>query len=364
MVERFRERIYFTEKIPNGKFKVPNSTKIWLSHHWKKRTLLILSIVWLTWFVAIMISGFMIVKDVLEQGYPFVEAIASALPICDEFLVSDGYSTDGTYEVLNKISNLNPKVKVYRSKWPRKKNLTVLADVTNELRRKCHFDYIFSVQANEIIHEKSVPFIKALPSMLPHVDTFSFPYIQLLNTYKFTEEFRLRFSKNLPEIVATRDAWTLAASRAFVRAKWLRSLAHPRILSEYLNNAIWYSYSNSCFDFRSRAIYLPKPIFRYWSLFPKYFLEKYKRHTELFRLPKFPKSIEILQSHIDDPEIFWKLGSDVLGQSRFKEKLQYPEECAYVDRTDHPAVIQEFISNTNANQYYVREALFELLRKL
>ena len=83
-----------------------------------------------------MISGFMIVKDVIEQGYPFVEAIASALPICDEFLVSDGYSTDGTYEVIKKISNLNPKVKVYRCKWPDKKDITVLADVTNEVRNR------------------------------------------------------------------------------------------------------------------------------------------------------------------------------------------------------------------------------------
>ena len=62
----------------------------------------------------------MIVKDALKQGYPFVEAIASALPICDEFLVSDGYSTDGTYEALQKISKANPKVKIHRYKWPTK----------------------------------------------------------------------------------------------------------------------------------------------------------------------------------------------------------------------------------------------------
>jgi glycosyltransferase involved in cell wall biosynthesis len=51
----------------------------------------------------------MIVKDVLSQEYPFVEAIAQALPICDEFLISDGYSTDGTYEVLAEISTSNPR---------------------------------------------------------------------------------------------------------------------------------------------------------------------------------------------------------------------------------------------------------------
>jgi glycosyltransferase involved in cell wall biosynthesis len=311
-----------------------------------------------------MISGFMIVKNVLGQGYPFVEAIASALPICDEFLISDGYSTDGTYEIVKRISSLNSKVMVHRYQWPDKKDITILADVTNEVRSKCRFQYIFSVQANEVVHEQSAPFIKALPSMLPNVDTFSFPYIQLLSKYKFTEEFRLRFSKNLPRIVATGDAWTLGTSRAFDRAKKLRCLAYPPRLFGYLNNGIWFTYANSCYGPHSRAIYLPKPIFRYWSLFPKNFLEKYQRHAEIFQLPNFQKSSDILRSHVNDPETFWRLGSETLKQTRFKERPQYPEAYSSVDRKDHPAIIQEFISNPHADQYYVREEMFELLRKL
>lgn len=311
-----------------------------------------------------MISGFMIVKDVLGQGYPFVEAIASALPICDEFLISDGYSTDGTYEVLERISSLNPKVKVYKYQWPNKKDITILADVTNEARSRCRFQYIFSVQANEVIHEQSAPLIKALPSMLPYVDTFSFPYLQLLNKYKLTEEFRLRFSKNLPQIVAKGDAWTLGTSRAFDRTKKLRCLVNPRRLSGHLSNGISLTYANSCYGPHSRAIYLPKPVFRYWSLFPKNFLEKYQRHSELFQLSNFGESSDILRSHVNDPETFWRLGSEVLRQSRFKEGPQYPEAYIFVDRKDHPAIIQEFISNPNADQYYVREEMFELLRTL
>jgi glycosyltransferase involved in cell wall biosynthesis len=310
-----------------------------------------------------MISGFMIVKDVLEQGYPFVEAIASALPICDEFLISDGYSKDGTYEVLERISSLNPKVKVYRHQWPNKKDITVLADVTNEVRSKCRFQYIFSVQANEVIHELSAPFIKALPSMLPKIETFSFPYMQLLNKYKFTEEFRLRFSKNLPRIVATGDAWTLGTSRAFERVKKLRCLAYPPRLSGYLSDGIWFTYANSCYGPLSRAIYLPKPIFRYWSLFPKNFLIKSQKHGELFWLRERARlSFDTLQSHVNEPETFWKLSSEVFKQ--FKETIMYPEAYGSVERKDHPAIIQEFISNPHADHYYVRDEMFELMRKL
>jgi glycosyltransferase involved in cell wall biosynthesis len=308
-----------------------------------------------------MISGFMIVKDVLKQGYPFVEAIASALPICDEFLISDGYSTDGTYEIVEKIAALNPKVKIFREQWPAKKSSTILADVTNNLRSKCRFEYIFYVQANEIIHEQSAPLIKALPTMFPNVETFSFPFIQFLNKYKFAEGFRLRLSKNYPGIVAKGDAWTLGASNAFVKSKVLRSFAHPRRFYYYLSKGVEFVHANPCYDYLSRAIYLPNPIFRYWALFPKNFLEKCQRHSELFQMAKFKKSYDELNVHVSEPEVFWKLGAEFL---EFAQGEKYPEAFGSIDKKDHPAIIQEFISNSHAGQYFVREEMFDLIKRL
>jgi hypothetical protein len=308
-----------------------------------------------------MISGFMIVKDVLKQGYPFVEAIASAMPICDEFLVSDGYSTDGTYEIMEKIALANPKIKVYREQWPNRKDVTILAEVTNSLRAKCRHEYILSLQANEVIHEQSAPFIKALPQMFPSVSTFSFPFIQFLNKYKFAEGFRLRFSKNNPSIVAKGDAWTLGASGQFIRKKILRSLARPRKFYYYLAKGVEFVHANPCFDYRSRAIYLPNPIFRYWALFPQNFLDKCQRHGEIFPIAKFHKSYDELMSNVNNPDLFWKLGSKFL---EFAEGEQYPKEFSSIDRKNHPAIIQKFISNPEAKKYYVRENLFESIRRL
>ncbi len=311
-----------------------------------------------------MISGFMILKDVLKQGYPFVEAIASALPICDEFLISEGYSTDGTYETLKKISSINSKVKIYRNKWPDKKDPTVLADVTNDVRSKCKFDYIFSIQANEIVHEQCAPTIKALSNIHPQVQTFSLPFLQFVNMFKVNDEFRLRFSKNQPQIIAIEDAWALGASKAFLRTKKLKSIANPRRLSAYLDKGISLVYANQCYDHFSRATYLPKPIFRYWSLFPKNFLEKCQRHADLMNWPEFRTSFDLMQSHLSDPELFWRSGADFLRRVQFKEKgLHYPEAFAYVDKKEHPAIIQEFISNTDTDQYYVREELFDIIKK-
>ncbi len=309
-----------------------------------------------------MISGFMIVKDVLRQGYPFVEAIASALPVCDEFLVSDGYSTDGTYEVLQKIANANPKVEVHREKWPNRKDVTVLAEVTNSIRAKCSHQYILSLQANEVIHQESAPFIKALPEMFPNVATFSFPFIQFLDKYKFAEGFRLRLAKNQPWIVAKGDAWTLGASSEFTRRKVLRSIVRPRRFYYYLSKGVEFVHANPGFDYLSRAMYLPNPVFRYWALFPRNFLEKCRRHAEIFPLAKFTKSYDELKANMDNPEVFWRLASEFLEFSEGKE--HYLKEFGSTPKDKHPAIMQQFVSNPQAKEYYVREELYDMIKNL
>jgi len=88
------------------------------------------------------ISCFMIVRNTLSQGYPFVEAIAQALPVCDEMLVGDGGSTDGTLEILRRLEQLNPKIRVYVDPWPGKSFAHDLRWATNTLMQKCRGEYI------------------------------------------------------------------------------------------------------------------------------------------------------------------------------------------------------------------------------
>jgi len=305
----------------------------------------------------------MIVKDALKPGYPFVEAIASALPFCDEFLISEGYSTDGTYEVIKKISEVNKKVKIFRQNWPLESRISILGNVTNSIRARCRYDYIFSLQANEIIHEDSVNFIKALPEMCPEVQTFSLPFMHLMWNYKFSEEFRLRFSRNLPSIVATGDAWALGTSRDFVRSESLRCLKNPRKLFRYIGRGIQWTYANACGNPLSRAIYLPKPIFRYWSLFPRDYIEKCLKHREMFDLNGFTEIINMLEDHVnDDPSSFWKIASNLFRKGVLGFK--YPEGFGIIDRKDHPRIMQGLISDSTAKNYYVREELFDLIKKL
>jgi hypothetical protein len=307
-----------------------------------------------------MISGFMIVKDLLKQGYPFVEAVASSLPICDEFLISDGYSTDGTFKIVQKMAKLNKKIKVFRQEWPTARRYTVLGEVTNAIRKKCRFEYILSIQANEIIHEDSVDFISGLPQMCPKVNTFSFPFWHFLHEYKFYEDFRLRFAKNLSGIVATGDAWSLGLSKAFVRSEAFRSARNPRKLLRFVGRGVEWTYANVCANPISRAMYLPKPIFRYWSFSPVNHIEKSVRHAEMFGLTEHYKAVETLKNYVDDPASFWKHAAET---TRAGFDFNYPDALGVVDKRDHPRLIQEFLSGSSS-KYYVRENILDLMRSL
>ena len=328
----------------------------------------------------IMISGFTLVKDALKQGYPFVEAIASALPICDEFLISEGYSTDGTYEVIQRIASLNKKVKVFRQHWPVAKNRNFIGeraqhpdseqyhkcgafigDLTNAVRKKCKYDYIFHVQAGEVVHEKSTEFIRSIPEICPEAMTFSLPYLHLTNSYVFGQEFRVRFSKNCSHVVAKGDASALGLTRDFRAGEAFKSLINPRRFVQLVGAGLDWKYANNPSAKFSKAIYLPQPIYRYWSLFPRNHIEKSIIHAKVLNLPQFEEAANILKSHIDDPSTFWKLSRLTF---RGWGEQNYPETLRFVRKDEHPRIMQDLISDPSNKHdvYYVREEILNELR--
>jgi hypothetical protein len=308
-----------------------------------------------------MISGFMVLKNVLKTGYPFVESIAACLPVCDEFLIGEGNSTDGTFEVVEKIAALNKKVKVIRQEWPSAKRYSVIADVTNEIRAKCNGEYIFSIQANEVIHEKSVDFIRALPEICPEVNTFSLPFVHLVKDYRFFEDFRLRFSKNLESIVAVSDAWTLGPSKSFTKSETRKNLTHPKRMLQYIYKGIEWTYANPGVSALSRAMYLPKPFFRYWSLFPADYLEKCEKHAEMFGLQDLRKDAANLKQYVDEPAVFWGKAADM----RRKELgFHYSDALGRMEIEEHPKIMRNLIADSGLKSYSIRPEVLESIKDL
>jgi hypothetical protein len=98
------------------------------------------------------ISGFTFVRNAVELYYPVVESIRSILPICDEFVVAAGDSTDGTTDLIRGIND--PRIKIIETVWD-----TALvsgasnAQQTNIALDACTGDWAFYLQADEVVHE-------------------------------------------------------------------------------------------------------------------------------------------------------------------------------------------------------------------
>jgi hypothetical protein len=64
------------------------------------------------------ITVFSVIKNGIQNGYPFVEAYASWSNYCDKIFVLDGHSDDGTDIVLRELSRILPNFEFQRAPWP------------------------------------------------------------------------------------------------------------------------------------------------------------------------------------------------------------------------------------------------------
>ena len=221
-----------------------------------------------------MISAFMVIRNGISQGYPFIESIKSALPIVDEFLISDGYSDDNTYETLLKCFGNEKKIKLYRDKWDKKSiNGSPIRNALNKVRYRCSFEYILEIDANEVIPKEDIEFIRGLPALFPKEELFGFPYYQILgSSILFHEEFRYRMARNLSDICVLYDGYTMGyryTIKELINRRTLRRLKSRFTTMIAEGRQVGLSIPQV-------TIYLSKPIFRYYSLFPYNFFEKMK----------------------------------------------------------------------------------------
>lgn len=100
------------------------------------------------------LSGHLIIKNGVKYDYPFIEAIRSALPMCDEFVVVEGKGEDDTWNHLLKLQKEYPdKIKLIQGDWE-KEHYEVLADMTNLAIENCTSEFHYQIQADEALHER------------------------------------------------------------------------------------------------------------------------------------------------------------------------------------------------------------------
>jgi len=108
------------------------------------------------------ISGFTIAKNTAKLYYPIKQSIMSILPIVDEFVIAlgDCDNDDHTREEIESIGS--DKIKIIDTVWDIEKypDGTENAHQTDIAKNTCSGDWLFYLQADEVVHEKFLPTIK------------------------------------------------------------------------------------------------------------------------------------------------------------------------------------------------------------
>ncbi len=176
------------------------------------------------------VSGFTIVRNAVHFDYPVLESIASALPVCDEFLVSVGNSKDGTLELIQSLGS--PKIRIVESKWDDSLRAggRVLAIETDKAFRHISqdADWAFYLQADEVLHEKDYHALtESMQAHLtnPRVEGLLFDYLHFYGSYDFIGDSRrwyrreVRVIRNHPAMQSFRDAQGFRRNGKLLRVK-------------------------------------------------------------------------------------------------------------------------------------------------
>jgi hypothetical protein len=230
-----------------------------------------------------MIAGFTVVLNGLENGYPFVEAIRSALELCEEVTVSEGFSRDGTYEVLARLAQEEPRIRLRRDRWDTSGRAGApFRNILNTVRRDLTSEVIYQFDANDILPPEDVSLLRELPEVYPHRDLFGMPYHEFMGRYWIGEYFRFRLFRNRPTIWAIADGWTFGHHLSF------SDLMRPRNFRKVLGRvALAVLQDRVPVDLPEMTVHLPRPIFHYYGLFPESFLGKMEAKVWLQDNPRY-----------------------------------------------------------------------------
>src|SRR5664279_5380666 len=135
------------------------------------------------------ISGFTMGKNVSKLYYPIKASIMSILPIVDEFIVVLGDSDvdDFTRKEIEGIAD--PKIRIIDTVWDIEKYPRGMehAHQTDIAKSYCSGDWLFYLQADEVVHEKDLHAIKSRCEELLNdksVEGLLFDYYHFWGDYK------------------------------------------------------------------------------------------------------------------------------------------------------------------------------------
>ena len=126
-------------------------------------------------------SGYTTTKDCISQAYPFEQCIMSMLAFCDQVVVVDGGSKDGTWERLQELSFAHSRLLVERRErdWNHKRFAVFDGLQKAYARSLCTGDFCWQQDSDEIVHEEDYEKIKLLVTQIPKsMNLISLPVVE------------------------------------------------------------------------------------------------------------------------------------------------------------------------------------------
>ena len=153
------------------------------------------------------ISGYTTTYNCISGQYPFRESIASMLGFCDEVVVVDAGSSDGTLEELRRMSDCDDRIVVHvqQRDWSDPRSAVFDGQQKALARAICTGDFCWQQDSDEIVHENDYQKVRDMVSSFPtNIDLVALPVVEFWGR---TDKARIdvnpwkwRISRNAPHI--------------------------------------------------------------------------------------------------------------------------------------------------------------------
>lgn len=190
------------------------------------------------------ISGYICVRNGIRLDYCFREAIESLVPACDELVVCDSDSEDGTTEAIEALAAIHPTIRRINRPWTNPhREITWWVDWLNWTRERLEYQIQLTLDADEVLCPKSVPHIRHVAHMAEHVDI---PHDPRLINHDYVHNsgsrwfHRLNFWRDAQHIVPHGRVCGEQVVRMGATELWMPSdEPHPEGLPEIQRRAGW-----------------------------------------------------------------------------------------------------------------------------
>lgn len=153
------------------------------------------------------VSGYTTTLDCFKHKYPYEDSIRSMLGFCDEVVVVDGGSTDGTWERLEIWAKDEPRLKIYRNNrdWSHKRFAVFDGDQKAVARSYCTGDFCWQMDADEVLPEKDWSKVRDLCKSFPkNTILLCLPVVEYWGSKSKVRmdvtPWKWRLSKNVPRV--------------------------------------------------------------------------------------------------------------------------------------------------------------------